>query len=410
MAQCVSTFWFGWRAGSLGRIACFVLFLGIAGCTTGKIEEPQPSQQEPVTEPPTQTLPGSPVTSEELTEPTEDKVKVALLLPLSGGSAKLGEALLHGAEMALFDIADNRFTLLVKDTGDTPDGARAATESAITEGARLILGPLFGPQVSAAGPSARTAGVPMVSFSTDLGVAGNGVWVMGILPRIQVERVVGYAASQGLRRIAVLAPANPYGDAVVNALYESATKTGAAIGQIQRYAPDAADLSPEVKALGSGMDAVFLPEGGNRVRVLAPLLAYHDIDPAQVKLLGTALWDDPTLGLEPTLVGGWFAAPDPGPWTDFSKRYRELYVDAPPRLATIGYDATALAAVLGRAASGPDFSPATLTQANGYSGIDGIFRLTADGGVQRGLAVLEVRREGPVVIDPAPKTFEQLGF
>jgi len=66
--------------------------------------------------------------------------------------------------------------------------------------------------------------------------------------------------------------------------------------------------------------------------------------------------------------------------------------------------------VLGRAASGPDFSPATLTQANGYSGIDGIFRLTADGGVQRGLAVLEVRREGPVVIDPAPKTFEQLGF
>jgi hypothetical protein len=155
---------------------------------------------------------------------------------------------------------------------------------------------------------------------------------------------------------------------------------------------------------------MFLPEGGNRVRVLAPLLAYHDIDPAQVKLLGTALWDDPTLGLEPTLVGGWFAAPDPGPWTDFSKRYRELYVDAPPRLATIGYDATALAAVLGRAASGADFSPATLTQANGYSGIDGIFRLTADGGVQRGLAVLEVRREGPVVIDPAPKSFEQIGF
>ena len=311
--------------------------------------------------------------------------------------------------MALFEIADNRFTLLVKDTGDTPDGARAATDAAIAEGARLILGPLFAPK-SARVPSARTAGVPMVSFSTDLGVAGNGVWVMGILPRIQVERVAGYAASQGLRRIAVLAPANPYGDTIVNALYQSASKTGAAIGQVQRYAPDATDLSPVVKALGTAMDAVLLPEGGNRVRVLAPLLAYHDIDPAQVKFLGTALWDDPTLGLEPTLVGGWFAAPDPGPWADFTKRYRELYVDAPPRLATIGYDATALAAVLGRSANGPDFSVPTLTQANGYSGIDGIFRLTADGGVQRGLAVLEVRRDGPVVIDPAPKTFEQFGF
>jgi hypothetical protein len=158
------------------------------------------------------------------------------------------------------------------------------------------------------------------------------------------------------------------------------------------------------------MDAVLLPEGGNRVRVLAPLLAYHDIDPAQVKFLGTALWDDPTLGLEPALIGGWFAAPDPASWAEFSRTYRDLYTEAPPRLATLAYDATALAAVLARSPAGPDFSPATLTQPNGFAGIDGIFRLTQDGSVERGLAVLEVQREGPVVIDPAPQTFEELGF
>jgi ABC-type branched-subunit amino acid transport system substrate-binding protein len=312
--------------------------------------------------------------------------------------------------MALFELADDRFTLLVKDTGSTPEGALAATESALAEGARLILGPLFGPQVAAAGPAARAAVVPMISFSTDLGAAGDGVWVMGILPRIQVERVVGYTASRGLRRLAVLAPANAYGDAVVNALYQSTAGTGVSIGQVQRYAPDETDLSPIVTALGTGMDAVLLPEGGNRLRVLAPLLAYHDIDPAQVRFLGTALWDDPTLGLEPTLIGGWFAAPDPVPWSDFSNRYRELHAEAPPRLATLAYDATALAAVLSRSALGPDFAPATLTQPNGFAGIDGIFRLTPEGSVERGLAVLEVQREGAVVIDPAPRRFEELGF
>jgi ABC-type branched-subunit amino acid transport system substrate-binding protein len=312
--------------------------------------------------------------------------------------------------MALFETADDRLQLLVKDTGGTPDGARVAAEAAIAEGARLILGPLFGPQVAAAGPVARAAAVPMVSFSTDLGVSGSGVWVMGILPKIQVERVVGYTVSRGLRRVAVLAPATAYGDAVVNALYQTAGRTGAAIGQIQRYAPDQTDLSPLVKALGRDMDAVLLPEGGNRVRVLGPLLAYHDIDPAQVKFLGTALWDDPTLGLEPALIGGWFAAPDPASWAEFSRTYRDLYTQAPPRLATLAYDATALAAVLARSPAGPDFSPATLTQPNGFAGIDGIFRLTQDGSVERGLAVLEVQREGPVVIDPAPQTFEELGF
>ena len=66
--------------------------------------------------------------------------------------------------------------------------------------------------------------------------------------------------------------------------------------------------------------------------------------------------------------------------------------------------------MLARAPTGADFSAATLTQPNGFAGIDGIFRLTQDGAVERGLAVLEVRREGPVVIDPAPKTFEELGF
>src|SRR5688572_6130249 len=377
---------------------------------SANLDEPPSSQQAPVAEGPPLAAPTSPVLSEELTPPLDDQIKVALLLPLSGSNAKLGEALLHGAEMALFETADDRFALLVKDTGGSPDGARLAAESAVAEGARLILGPLFGPQVAAAGPVARAAAVPMVSFSTDLGVSGDGVWVMGILPKIQVQRVVGYTASRGLRRVAVLAPATAYGDAVVNALYQTAARTGAAIGQIQRYAPEQTDLSPLVKGLGRDMNAVLLPEGGNRVRVLAPLLAYHDIDPAQVKFLGTALWDDPTLGLEPTLIGGWFAAPEPGPWADFSKRYRELYAEAPPRLATLAYDATALASVLARAPTGADFSPATLTQPNGFAGIDGIFRLTAEGAVERGLAVLEVRREGPVVIDAAPETFEGLGF
>lgn len=385
------------------------LVVALAGCMPAKVAEPPPSGQAPVEGPPL-AAPASPVIAEDLAGPVDQSVRVALLLPLSGSSEKLGAALLHAAELALFDLADNRFRLLVKDTGTTPEGARAAAESALAEGARLILGPLFAPQVAAAGATARASAVPMISFSTDLAVAGSGVWIMGILPAIQVERVVGYTASRGLRRFAVLAPATPYGDAVVNALYQTVAPTGAAIGPIQRYAPDETDLSPLVTALGTEMDAVLLPEGGNKVRLLAPLLAFHDIDPTLVKFLGTALWDDPTLGLEPTLIGGWFAAPDPGPWTEFAARYRELHGETPPRLATLAYDATALAAVLARGPAGPDFSAATLTQPNGFAGIDGIFRLTPAGAVERGLAVLEVGAKGASVIDPAPKSFEELGF
>jgi len=155
-----------------------------------------------------------------------------------------------------------------------------------------------------------------------------------------------------------------------------------------------------------GFDAIMLPEGGERLLALAPLLPYYDIDPAQVRLLGTGLWDDLRLGKEPALIGGWYAAPDPTQRADFEKRYATLYgAGSPPRIATLGYDATALAAALARPPNGPDFSAQRLTNPDGFTGLDGIFRFRADGLSERGLAVLEVQREGPKVVSPAPTSF-----
>ena len=161
-------------------------------------------------------------------------------------------------------------------------------------------------------------------------------------------------------------------------------------------------------------DAVFLPLGGRELLTAAPLLAFYDVDPADVRYLGTALWYDEGLALEPTLQGGWFAAPQPDLWESFLGRYRENFGEEPPRLASLAYDATALAAVLARQAeglpAGEVFAYDRLTNPNGFAGVDGIFRLLPDGRVQRALAVLEIHREGMVVVDPAPTTFESVVF
>jgi hypothetical protein len=93
---------------------------------------------------------------------------------------------------------------------------------------------------------------------------------------------------------------------------------------------------------------------------------------------------------------------------EFEKTYAAVFGRAPPRLATLAYDATGLAAVLARSAPGGDFSIATLTQPSGFSGADGLFRLRPDGSVERGLAVLQIlpRGAGIKVISPAPASFE----
>jgi hypothetical protein len=159
---------------------------------------------------------------------------------------------------------------------------------------------------------------------------------------------------------------------------------------------------------GGGLDAVLLPDFGDRLLSVAPLLPYYDVDPAQVRFLGTALWEDPRVPREPALVGGWFAAPPPEARADFVKRYQALYGQAPARLATLAYDATALAAVLAREANGPDFSAEAIGNPNGFAGTDGIFRFRSDGTAERGLAVLEVQRSGFKVISPAPEDFRDI--
>jgi ABC-type branched-subunit amino acid transport system substrate-binding protein len=335
------------------------------------------------------------------------KLRVALLLPVSGPGAALGQAMLDAAQMALFDIADDHLELLVRDSGGTAALAGNAARSAVADGAKLILGPLLAAEVEAVKPVAASAGIGVVAFSTATQLAGDGTWLMSFDPRQEIQRVVLYAHQHGHNRFAALAPSSPYGDIAVASFRDAVTIAGASLARISRYDPQGSNFAPAVQAFaagGSDFDALLLPEGGAKLKALAPQLPFQGIDPDQVKFLGTGLWAEPGLGTEPALQGAWYAAPDPAPRADFEKRFQDLYHHPPPLLATLGYDATALAAVLAR---NRDFSAASLTNPSGFAGLNGIFRLLPDGIVERGLAVLEVHRTGVTVVDPAPQTFQR---
>jgi branched-chain amino acid transport system substrate-binding protein len=411
-----------------------------------ELPEPEVFVELPVGEPPVIPLQvPAPPESPLLIQPEDGgPIRVALLLPLTGPEKGLGRSLLDAAVMALYEIGGNNFVLLPRDTMGTPEGAQAAADSALQEGAQLILGPVFSASVAAAAVPARARGINMVAFSTDATVAGNGVFLLSFMPQKEVERVVAYAVSQGLGRIAVLAPDSPYGFAVVDALRAAAVANGGVVTQTQLYdhegdidlmtpvrmladyqfrrdqltaqrrllqarTDDAARAElarlDDVETLGAlGYDAVLIPEGGSRLRQVAPLLPFFDIDPELVRFLGTGLWDDNTLGQEPSLVGGWFAAPPPDLSQAFFDRFADIHGYRPSRIATLAYDAVALAAVLSRAEI-VDFSIAAIGSTSGFAGSDGIFRFLTNGIVERGLAVMEVEPKGLKVIDPAPVTF-----
>jgi branched-chain amino acid transport system substrate-binding protein len=341
------------------------------------------------------------------------KIRIALLLPLSGRSAAIGQSLQQAAEMSLFDTGAKELALAAYDSGDTPDSAIAAYGKARTEGVALVLGPLFGSSAAALASFPAQGGANVISFSNDEQAAKPGIWVMGIAPPPQVRRVVDYAVQTGIHRFAALAPRTAYGEQMTRTLESHVAVRGGEMvaaefydqgGDVQAVANHLAD---EVKrSAGAGQKVgLFVPVAPPQISSVLASLSSAGLDSASIQFIGTGVWDVAGIGADPTLRGAWDAAPDPARRADFERRFVSTYGRPPHRLATLAYDAVALAARLAKMKPGGDFSAEAITNPNGWSGVDGAFRLMPDGRSERALAVIQIQGERGVVVSPAPTTF-----
>lgn len=340
----------------------------------------------------------------------EGSVAVALILPLSGSGAGVAaaQAMRNAATLAMEEFQDPDIRIIVKDDRGAPDGAREAAQSAVAEGAELILGPLFAASVQSAGSVAREAGVPVIAFSTDANVAAPGVYLMGFLPRPEVARIIDYAAQQGRRSVAALIPETGYGDLAEAQFRESAAQRGLRVVAIERYPAGQpqqaiARLAPAIAGGAPQADALFVPETPDGMSVVAQSLQSVGFDPARVKPLGAGVWNDPDVMRLPALQGGWFAAPPQGGYDAFATRYQSRFGTPPVRIATLAYDAVSLAAALTRTQGAQRFSQPVLTNASGFAGADGVFRFRANGLNERGLSVFEVRDGTAATVSAAPQ-------
>jgi branched-chain amino acid transport system substrate-binding protein len=341
----------------------------------------------------------------------EGKVKIGLVLPLSGtgNAAVAAQSMRNSAEMALAEFNSPDIQLLVKDDGGSAPGAQQAAQQALDEGAEIILGPLFALTVGPVGQLARSRGVPVIAFSTDANVAARGVYLLSFLPESDVDRIIGYAASQGRKSFAALMPDNAYGTVVEAAFKQQVARRGGRVVALERYPLDKSQMQGPVRnvaaAAQKGADAIFIPDGADAVPTVVQNLVSSGIDPKRVQLLGTGLWEDAQIFSNPALDGAWYAGPDSTSFRNFSGRYRTRYGQDPVRTASLAYDAVALVAALVKTQGKDRFAESVLTNASGFTGIDGLFRFRPDGTNQRGLAVLRVSPTGGQIISPPPKGF-----
>jgi ABC-type branched-subunit amino acid transport system substrate-binding protein len=335
-------------------------------------------------------------------------VRVGLLLPFSLRPQEAA-ALYNAAELALFDHGNQNTLLIPRDAGADEASANAAAQALVNDGADIIVGPVLRDGVTGAGNAARGQHIPVIGFSSDRSVAGNGVYLLSFQLEDEISRIASYAASQHITSIALLAPANDYGRRVESSLRAEAATRGITVTQVQLYNRTDADAATAAAAIATAQattpaQAILIAENGTPLRSIGATLVRSGVDPQHVRFIGTSVWAGDAQA-EPTLAGGWYVAPDPSARTDFETRYRSTFGSAPTRLASLGYDAVALAALLSRDRGAQGFSTTALENSEGFAGSDGLFRFEPNGAIQRGLAVIQVGANTATILDPAPTRF-----
>jgi branched-chain amino acid transport system substrate-binding protein len=351
--------------------------LALSGCQTGR--------------PSTRPLPQLPQ--------ADARNRVALLAPLTGEDAAVGQSIANAARLALLDSGNPSILLTVYDTAQR--GAANAASRAVREGNGAILGPLRADQVRVVAPVAAAARVPVITFSNDSTVAGNGIYVVGFAPAQAIDRVVAHARSTGATRFAAIVPTNTYGQRSTQAFFAAVQRAGGTVAGVESYAtPDLAKAAARRLSAKGMFDAVLIADGPRAAILLAPALK------AGPRILGPQLWAGTSLGATPRLRGAWFATPSDTRFNQLVTRYKARYGATPDRLASLGYDSVLLVVRAAKEwAPGRRFPDRALSDDEGFVGVDGVFRFSRDGVAQRAFEVRQVTAAGSTAIAAAPTSF-----
>jgi ABC-type branched-subunit amino acid transport system substrate-binding protein len=341
----------------------------LADTATAYLEEL--TKKAPLTEPPAQIEEGLPF------------YRVGLLLPLSGKLAPFGNDLRAAAELALFHSNNTQIVLYPEDAGLTAESAEEAVQRLLRLGVDAIVGPLLGNQVDAVAPFARSANVPLLSFSNDIRVAGKGAYPLGNPPQQQLEAAINAAYQQGQKSFAALVPATDDGSAMVGTITSAVAASGASLTRITTYPQNANDITDALKQLlqvneaakqieeerelleadyvllGGAMadedlarleelrkaeatalidfDALLLPVPPSRIPLLLAQLAFYDVNPQNVPIYSLSSVAELS-GSGRDLYGVLY--PDPIQATKtFPKRFTKAYGRSATGPAILGYAA-----------------------------------------------------------------------
>ena len=300
-----------------------------------------------------------------------EKIKIGLLIPVTGEYGKIGHSVINSVRLALNSINDNRIEILPRDTKADPSTTlKIAKELYEVNGVKIIIGPLFS---SSTEYLSEIPEVTFLSLTNKLTDTPTNVISTGVNSISQLNAIKKFQKSKNLERTIFLIPNSNFKIEIEKALSKTKIKfkdkflydtdptlLTAQIEKITRYPQRKQNLLDEIERVensietnkekkienlkkrdtigGINFDSVVIADFDQNFKSVATSLLYTDVSSKRVFYINLNNWFDESLLEESSLHPIYFPSVDKKNYDTFNSDYKKSYGKAANQISFLSYD------------------------------------------------------------------------
>jgi len=304
----------------------------------------------------------------------DNKIRIGLVVPLSGEYSFVGESIIKSVRLALNQINDERFEIIPEDSGANPIDTLRVSKKLYTQGIKIIIGPVFN-------ESSRYLDelkeVTFISLTNKIYGNPPNVISAGVNAISQLNTIDKFRKLNEIERSIILIPKTHYRKEIDEALTKTELKLKdkffydtdptlltAQIEKITRYPQRKQNLLDEIKRIedsnlnnkekkienikkrdtlgGINFDSVIIADFDESLKSVATSLLYTDVSSTRVSYITLNQWFDDSLLKETSLQPLYFPSINKENYESFKSEYKDAYQTNANQLSFLSYDLVGL--------------------------------------------------------------------
>ncbi|MDA8851243.1 ABC transporter substrate-binding protein [Candidatus Pelagibacter sp.] len=303
-----------------------------------------------------------------------NKIKIGLLLPLTGKNSEIGQSIIKSTRLAINKINNASIEIIPKDTQSNPATTLRAAKELANSGIKIVIGPVFNESLIYLDELSEVTFLALTNKNDNF---SKNIINAGINATSQLNAIKKFIELNEIKKTIFLTPDVSFKNEIEKAISNSKikilenyiyntdpTKLTKQIEKITRYSVRKQNLEDEINRLEKSeqnnkerlierlkkkdtlgsvkFDSVVISDFDESLKSVTTSLLYTDISPKEKYFITLNQWFDESLLKEISLQPLYFPSANKSNYDEFSNEYFEKYNQYPNQLSFLSYDLVGL--------------------------------------------------------------------